>query len=139
MKILTSVAIIAGVSLLAFTAQTHKIAPDDISLAETALGPEMDEVALAVQKLAQCESGGLETAVNWEDGGSPSYGLLQFKEGTWAYFIERYDLLPAAEPSEYMNLIYDGDFQRYVAYHVLSEDIHNLSHWKNCSIKMGLV
>jgi soluble lytic murein transglycosylase-like protein len=38
--------------------------------------------AALLYSVCQVESGGFAGAINWEDGGSPSYGLCQVKLGT---------------------------------------------------------
>lgn len=51
--------------------------------------------------LEWCESRGVETAVNPRDrDGTPSYGALQFKPSTYAYFAKRYGL---ASTTDYTN------------------------------------
>jgi len=92
-----------------------------------------------VNKLAICESGGDPTAINWDDGGSPSYSILQFKKGTFRHFVDRYDLLPNAEEAEWENFLMDGEFQRYLAYRMIEEDKDALRHWTNCSKKLKLL
>lgn len=52
-------------------------------------------------RLMQCESGIKDTAINPNDlDNTPSYGLLQFKPSTYAYYATRYGL---ASTTDYMN------------------------------------
>lgn len=82
-------------------------------------------------KLAMCESSNNEKAINPHDGGSPSYGLYQFKRETWVYFVRKYSLFPDAEDVELQNLIMDRKAQNIVTSKVL-EDKSNRKHWINC-------
>lgn len=51
--------------------------------------------------LEWCESRGVETAINKKDrDGTPSYGALQFKPSTYAYFAKVYGL---ASTTDYMS------------------------------------
>ena len=97
-----------------------------------------DQYDIWIDKLVICESSGKETAVNWNDKGSPSYGLLQYKVGTFVFYAKRYNLFPYAETNEYFNFIYDGDIQRMLAKKMLQEDFDNWRHWTNCWLLMNL-
>ena len=88
-----------------------------------------------LEDLAMCESSNNPLAVNWHDHGSPSYGLLQFKEATFKSKVRQYNLLPEAEDSEIMNWIYDGQFQLKLARLILEEK-NGWRAWTNCMDKI---
>lgn len=92
--------------------------------------PRPDPLDSVIKHLSWCESRDNEYAVNWNDGGSPSYGRFQFKKATWHYYIDRFDLFPEVEYQERMNLIYDGQAQEIVARRVLEEG--GWENWYNC-------
>ena len=85
--------------------------------------------------LATCESGRNPDAINPMDGGSPSHGLLQWKESSFWYYNEKYNILPELERGEVMNVIYDPNIQIKMAQAVLEEPKGYLN-WKNCFVKM---
>jgi len=112
----------------------------DVSeLVRCILKPQEAEAAdwldVRLDQLAWCESRNNPQAVNWNDGGSPSYGLFQFKEGTWKGYIRGYKLFRHAEDHELMNLIMDGPTQRIVARRMLQDGLYY--HWKVCSTRYG--
>src|SRR3990167_1609944 len=53
--------------------------------------------ALVIAKLAQCESSNNHEIINPHDGGSPSYGLLQWKKSSFFYYNNKYKVLPDLE------------------------------------------
>ena len=95
-----------------------------------------NKISKFLEELAVCESGNNPKAINPHDGGSPSYGLLQFKLGTLTAYARRYNMYAATEDAEFMNLIFDRDVQIKVASEMLRESWDNRSHWKNCTIKI---
>ena len=84
-----------------------------------------------LKELARCESNFLVTAVNWDDGGSPSYGLLQIKQKTFEFYNSRYGFYPNIEYDEIINVIYDPDSQIELAARVLDEPL-GWRNWLNC-------
>ena len=90
-----------------------------------------------VAHLATCESGNRSDIRIVDTNGLYSYGLLQFQAETFMGYGYGYKLLPQAEKGEYMNLIYDGEFQKAVAYKMLEEDINNVKHWTICAQRGG--
>lgn len=92
-----------------------------------------------IEGLAKCESGNNSHAINPDDGGSRSVGMLQFKDQTFKHYVRRYELLPHVEDEELKNWIWDGKFQKLLAYRMIEEDRNNLNHWKNCSKKLELI
>jgi len=97
------------------------------------LNQQPDPIYKLIDKLANCESNNNPLVVNWEDNGSPSYGLLQFKERTFIHYTKRYNLMPKAEDNEILNNLFDGNYQRELAYRMLKEKAKNSVHWYNCS------
>lgn len=95
-----------------------------------------EKISKFLEELAVCESGNNPEAINPYDGGSPSYGLLQFKIGTLVAYARRYNLYSATEDREFMNLIFDREVQIKVASAMLRESWDNRSHWKNCTINI---
>lgn len=84
-----------------------------------------------LDKLAQCESGGNSKALNANDGGSRSVGLLQFKDSTFIAYSRKYNLGYSSKD------IWDGEKQKHVALHMLLDNIKNQNQWYNCSNKIG--
>ncbi len=69
--------------------------------------------------LAKHESTSNPEAINWNDNGSPSWGLLQFKRSTYNYYcVNKYGL-----PDDIMN----PSYQRECADRIISAG--GLSHW----------
>lgn len=68
----------------------------------------------------------------YNDGGSSSYGLYQYKKATWYAYIERYKLFPDAEPAELMNLIWDRYSQELVTRTILTNEPQSWRLWYNC-------
>ena len=89
-----------------------------------------------MEGLAKCESGNNPKAINWNDGGSPSFGLYQFKRGTWVGSVRELSLFPDAEDAELQNLILDRNAQELVV-SKLTEDPDKWWLWKNCMVKLG--
>ena len=98
---------------------------------------EKDYLDERLDLLAKCESTNNPKAVNWNDAGSPSYGLYQFKEGTWKAYMRLYNVAGHAEDHELMNFIYDGETQRKLARAMLQDGLYY--HWKACSTRYGWI
>ncbi len=85
-----------------------------------------------VDSLAMCESGQNPDVVNWFDGGSPSYGYVQFKKATWEGWNTKLDL-----PYTFDDIL-DIDAQRHVAVEIILYDWDEWSNWYNCHTKYGV-
>ena len=85
-----------------------------------------------VEDLMQCESSGKPSAINPDDGGSPSYGCLQYKRTTFLEGIEKHLLLREAEASERENFLMDCEVQQKLARKMLSSNVNGWKHWRNC-------
>ncbi len=70
-----------------------------------------------LRKLAYCESGLDPAKVNWNDFGSPSFSLFQFKQGTWNTFCQG-DIMSAKDQIE-------------CAAYMVSQGLGPV-HWVNC-------
>ena len=77
-----------------------------------------------MDKLIECESGGNAHALNPEDGGSRSVGILQFKDATFLGFSKQYGLGFSHED------IYNPESQKIVAHHMLEDGLEH--QWMNC-------
>lgn len=95
------------------------------------------EVALDARlvKLANCESNNNPKAINPNDGGSPSYGLYQWKVDSFYRYNQKYEILPDLERQEVMNIIYDPDIQTKLTRRVLEDG--GWRNWKNCWKKIN--
>lgn len=83
--------------------------------------------------LEWCESQGKPTAVNPKDSdGTPSYGLLQFKPGSYAYFASLYGLASTTnyrDPDEQEQIVTDM---------ILSGKVNLHGQFPACTTKLGL-
>lgn len=82
--------------------------------------------------LEWCESHHTDTAINKVDrDGTPSYGRLQFKPGTFNYFMKRYEL---GTSTNYM----DGDLQeKIVEQMIIRADVKWYQQFPDCTKKLG--
>lgn len=72
-----------------------------------------------IDRLADCESSGNPEAINWNDNGSPSFGLLQYKQRTFeSICVKRYS---------YRNDLMNEDIQRLCAGEMIKNGLQN--HW----------
>lgn len=108
------VAILVALIILPFAVLSYK-----------AEGVEIKTISEVLEGLAMCESSNNPKAFNRFDGGSPSYGLYQFKLSTFNHFGERYGL----KHTDVMN----PKQQEAIARMMLSEGRY--SHWYNCLVK----
>ena len=86
----------------------------------------------------ECGEPCAESVTILDVNGLHSYGCLQFQAATFVSFIERYDMLPLAEPHEYMNLILDCSLQKKLARLMILEDHDNWRHWWTSVTQKGL-
>lgn len=94
-----------------------------------------------IPKIKQQESGGNPTIRNWADAkitGEPSIGCFQYQPKTWNLVLEKYNLAPNAEKTEYMNLIEDCDFQELVTRTVFRNEPNAWLHWKTTFLTLKL-
>jgi len=88
--------------------------------------------------LAFAESGNRAWIVHRDRDGRDYYGCLQFRETTFRYFVDKFELAPDAEDAEVMELIYDCAFQKRVAARMIRENPGNWRHWRNTVQRIGL-
>lgn len=129
-KLIIWIAVLFLISLAIRIGRTYEYKP---GVAE----PE-DKLGALIEQLAICESGGLATALNPQDGGSRSVGVLQFKDQTFLHYAQRYTLFPNAEKEEILNFLWDADYQKLLARKMLEENPNNWTHWRICGSKVGL-
>lgn len=84
--------------------------------------PEIVNVSPIIQQLAECESGNNPKAINPNDPDTPSFGLLQFKQGTFEIFGKKYNL----PHDDIMN----PEQQIAIAEKMLENNLW--THWFNC-------
>lgn len=92
----------------------------------------LDPLDRAIELLVECESGGNQKAINYEDAkinGAPSLGILQFSPKTFSKYAAKYS---------FRGSIRSAEDQRSLARLMLEEDPHNYVHWKNCAIATGV-
>ncbi len=93
-----------------------------------------------LRELAYCESGNDASITNWNDKGSPSFGLYQFKKQTWIYNWRRFGMHNDKTDEQLMGLIYSRMEQTNLAKMMFWEDRDRAwRHWRNCSIQIGLI
>lgn len=84
--------------------------------------------------LAQCESGGKLTAINYKDAkitGYPSYGKYQYQPKTFLSAGKRYGFFPPTYTLEdVMKVIYDEELQDRITRELLLDE--EFRHWKIC-------
>ena len=80
-----------------------------------------------IKCLARYESSTNPKKMNWNDNGSPSYGLLQFKKFTFeAYCVDKFG---------FVNVIMNPEIQTRCANYMLKDNYNNITHWtpwRNC-------
>lgn len=84
-----------------------------------------------LKKLVYCESNWKINALNPNDVGSPSYGLFQWKEDSFKYYKNKYNLWDDLEDSEVLNIIYFPEYQIPLTIKVIQEE-KGWMNWKNC-------
>lgn len=87
------------------------------------------ELDLWINKLVQAESNGREDVVILDVNGKYSHGCLQFQQGTFNSYAQRYGL---------EGNIMDCDLQKTLARKMIEENINNWKHWFNSTKKIGL-
>ena len=98
------------------------------------------EILKIVDKIAECESGDYNLAINPDDGGSRSIGVLQFKDETFKLYANKYNILPEGiEEKEIENLMWFEDVQKDLAYEMINENKENIRHWLNCGKLLKLI
>ncbi len=95
-----------------------------------------------LKAMARCESTNNPLAVNEVDlDGTPSYGLYQFKTGTFRHFVQKYDLFGWRDwtPAEWRKAIWQGDYQEMLVRQMVRDEDVDLHHeFPGCTRKLGL-
>lgn len=81
--------------------------------------------------LSFAESGNRDWIVHRDRDGRYYYGCLQFREKTFRYFVQKFNLCPTAEDTEVMDLIFDCGFQKRLAALMIRDNPENWKHWRN--------
>lgn len=103
---------------------------------EEVLDPSIVE---KMEVLAQCESGNRDDIVIVDTNGYRSYGKWQFQLATFRQYAEKYGLVEKGLSNDELRVhVLNGDLQAKVVYRMLTEDLGNLTHWKNCTTKHSL-
>ncbi len=104
------------------------------------------EAVAALEKwlkaMARCESTNNPLAVNEVDlDGTPSYGLYQFKTGTFRHYVQKYNLFGWQDwaPAEWRKAIWNGEYQEMLVRQMVRDDDVDLRHeFPGCTRKLGL-
>lgn len=93
-----------------------------------------------IEQLVTKESNGKANIKIVDRNGYFSYGCLQFQMRTFREYVRKYNLLPEAEDEELKNMIYDCEFQKYLAKKMLEDNPDNWRHWHTSVVakKLGL-
>jgi hypothetical protein len=129
--------VIVGLAiLLPYENSTHAVdqKPSPSSEVES-VSPIISKILI---QLRQCESGGDPNIIVEDDGGSPSYGLFQWKYDSFWHYNQIYKILPDLEYQEVGNVILDPKIQTKLTVKVLTEEEGGWRNWYNCSKKIGL-
>jgi len=104
--------------------------------------PAKAALDLWVRKMAYCESTNNPKAVNEVDlDGTPSYGLYQFKTGTFRHYVEKYGLFDSEDwaRSQWKKAIWNGEYQETVFRKMLEDPEVDLHHeFPDCTRRLGL-
>lgn len=96
-----------------------------------------------VYKLAICESRQNPSLVNPQDGGSPSYGFVQFKLGTFWNYNKKFNVFPELTIDNLHSYVMQKDKQVVMAKAIISGEKDGYKNWYNCTVgnardKIGL-
>jgi hypothetical protein len=82
-------------------------------------------------ELSFAESGNRDWIVHRDRDGRYYYGCLQFREKTFRFFVEKFNLGPTDdEDAEVMDLIFDCAFQKRLAALMIRDNPENWKHWR---------
>lgn len=105
------------------------------TISEPIKDPAIEEI---VENICFCESSGNPDALVVDTNFWHSRGVAQFQFPTFTSYGQKYGILTGDESQEeIINMMHDETIAKDLAYRMLEEDINNLFHWKNCSIKLG--
>jgi hypothetical protein len=103
-------------------------------------GADKDERILTkwLDALSFAESSNREWIVHRDRDGRYYYGCLQFREKTFRFFVQKFDVGPVTEDVEVMDLIFDCAFQKRLAARMIRDNPGNWKHWRNTVQRIGL-
>lgn len=93
-----------------------------------------------VEKLKQCESHEAteeDAVINPTDGGSPSFGLLQFKITTVQHYMDKFRGEKVTR-YEALQIAMDEERARELAMEIIFEEVGGVWNWENCANKQNL-
>ena len=95
-------------------------------------GADKDERILKkwIAALSFAESGNRDWIVHRDRDGRYYYGCLQFREKTFRFFVQKFNLGPTAGDTEVMDLIFDCTFQKRLAALMIRDNPDNWKHWR---------
>lgn len=103
------------------------------------------EIALDewMYKLATCESGNREWVINPHDGGSPSYGLFQWKSQSFLLYNKKFNVFPDLTEDTVVDFMLDSEKAILMTKTVVSKEKNGYKNWYNCTVgqsvnKVGL-
>lgn len=85
------------------------------------------ELTKWIEALATCESHNNEKAINHSDGGSRSVGYVQYKDGTWKHYNDKFHL-PYTNDD-----IWKKEAQIAVTKEVIKREPKGYLNWRNCT------
>ena len=94
-----------------------------------------DLKADVVERLKQCESREAtedDAVINPHDGGSPSFGLLQFKLATVQHYVKKFEGKDITR-YEALQIAMDEERARALAKQVIFEEVGGVFNWENCT------
>lgn len=96
-----------------------------------------------VARLAICESGQDPKQVTLNDGGSPSYGYVQFKLGTFWAYNQKFKVFPELTIDNLHHYVMQKDKQILMAKTIIKNEKGGYRNWFNCTVgkahnKIGL-
>ena len=136
---ITIIGALISVGLLFTPIQSEAPSPIIANTDETKEAQRPDALDEWLNKLAFCESSNNPSAINRFDGGSPSYGYLQWKEDSFWRYNNLFKILPDLERGEVMNIIKDKEAQIELARRVILEEDNDRGwrNWWNCARRVG--
>ena len=112
-----------------------------IRLSFSAVSPsafvDQTNVQIWVHRMIQAESNNRSEIVIFDSNHRISYSCAQFQRDTFEEQVRIHNLLPEAEPREYLNFIRDCGFQRLLSQKMIEKNPENYRHWLNTSKKIG--
>jgi hypothetical protein len=117
-------------ALVLFGSNIVKSAPD-IPPEARIMPVASTSIDIWVYELSKCESGGNWNALNPKDlDGTPSKGKFQFKDQTFNYFSEKYNIATTS--------IWNGDEQELIVRQMIASGVDLSRQFPACVKKLGL-